>query len=150
MIMHNKKLLLIMSLIILATVCIGVDSAVDDTLELDGVKFHIPSGYDEITSYATDDEVEEYSSFDVTSSHRAYTKGDDYLGITVDEYSHHPDLKSLKLDDEVFKEIGGVEGLYAFDELHFFTYADGDKIIQISADDMSIIEDVMDTENIAK
>ncbi len=148
--MHNKKLLLIMSLIMLATVCIGVVSAVDDTLELDGVKFHIPSGYDEITSYATDDEVEEYSSFDVTSSHRTYMNGNDYLGITVSEYSDHPNLESLKLDDDVSKEIGGVEGLYAFDQLHFFTYADGDKIIQIAVDDMSIIEDVMDTENIAK
>ena len=95
MIMHNKKLLLIMSLIMLATVCIGVVSAVDDTLELDGVKFHIPSGYDEITSYATDDEVEEYSSFDVTSSHRTYMDGNDYLGITVSEYSDHPNLESL-------------------------------------------------------
>ena len=141
--MNKRKFLITISLILIGIILAGTVCASSQTLELDGVKFNIPNGYTEITKYATNDEVEQGSSISVVSSHRAYSDNNNYLGITVDEYSNHPSLSSLRLDDEVFKEIGGVRGLYAFDELHFFTYEEGDKIVMISADDYSIIEEVM-------
>lgn len=142
--MNNRKFLIILSLVLMGIVLAGAVCASSQSLELFGVKLTIPDGYEEVTDDAMDNEIYEYDEFNVNAYFRGYVdKDNNYLGISVEKYSTDPSLDDLRFENEVDKEIGGVKGLYSQDDLHHFTYYDGDKVVMINAKDISTIEEVM-------
>lgn len=143
-IMNNRKFLILISLVLMGIVLAGAACASSQSLELYGVKLTIPDGYEEVTGDAVDNEIYEYDEFTVNAYYRGYLDNDNnYLGISVEKYSGDPSLDDLRFETEVDKEIGGVNGLYGYDDLHHFTYYDGDKVVMISANNISTIEEVM-------
>lgn len=139
----KKGLLFLSLLIILIFLAAGFVSAAENSMELNGISFNIPSGYVEDDNVQTIDEIKNYGNITIVETHKSYFDRDGkYLGITVADYGENTTLDSINIGGEQ-KTIGSVTGYYSYDDLNFFKYFKDGKVITISYEDESIVNDLI-------
>ena len=150
----NKKVIIALSLVLIAVMAIGSASAFDlgsllgggdenETVTIGGIDFNIPAGFTEDTNESTLDEMNEVSGITYTTNGKLYEKDDTYVALLVADYGDY------KVTDDVAKSVGGeektiknVKGYLTTDgEYTVFHYAKDDKLVVISANDENVIAD---------
>ena len=167
----NKKLLTLLILAILAIVSIGgvyafdLGSLLDDgnTVTVDGVKFKVPDGFEEIISNSTTKYNKTVDNIAYFSEIKNYAYGNDTLSLSV---SKNPNNKAT--DDTARRyggeseTINGVDGyleyhpqtvtkftsgnyIYTFTTYPYYTfaYAKDDKLVVVSASEKEYFSDVL-------
>lgn len=142
--MVSRKILILTMIAVLA---IGISSVcAAQSVEIDGVKFNIPDGYKEETSWATDG-VTDANGFKMYN-HTYFDSSNKMIHISV---FHGKDTDKLSLDDlkeptDVKKTIKGYDGLLDHDKdagLYFFTYIKNGKVSIVTVEDESLLEKVI-------
>ncbi len=156
----NKKILAILSLVILAIVCTGSVSALDlgsmlgwgdsssdgGKITIDGVDFNIPAGFEEAKDQAMDNETEDNSDITTITNGKTFTKGDDeVISIGVATYVGYEvnDTIAEYVGDEKLS-INGVDG-YSYGSGIFdgFVYANDGKLVIITTTNETLLDEVV-------
>lgn len=140
----NKKGIFL-SILLLAVIIISVSAvcASDRSVDIGGISFNIPEDYDENPNFEIKDYTKTHGNLTLKENHKTFCDKDGkYLGITVEEYDHPVTLKDLKISGDE-KTIGSVKGIFSYDNLNFFKYEKGNKIVTISYDEESVVQKVI-------
>lgn len=126
----NKKILAIFFMHLILISCIGFISASDE-VELEGMKFNIPDGYQFLESDTNIDD-DSYAYYIYTSNDNDASK-DIIINVNLHYVNNSTFSSSLvKGDNEVEKTVNGVDGFYAADT-STFSYQDGNYLVSIQA-----------------
>ncbi len=149
----NKKIILGLSLVLIAVMAFGSASAFDldsflgggenQTVTIDGIDFNIPAGFKEDPKQAKVNQMNEIGGVTYTTNGKIFEKGSTYVAILVADYGKH------KVTDDVVKNVGGtrktinnVSGYISHDgDNTLFNYAKNDKLVIISTTDENVISD---------
>ena len=149
----NKKIILGLSLVLVAVIAMGSVSAFDlgsmlggeenETVTIDGIDFNIPDGYTEDPKEATINETNEQSGITYITNGKVYEKGSTVVALLVADYGKY------KVTDEIAQSVGGdaktinnVSGYLSTDGIYkVFNYAKDDKLVVISTTDEDAIAD---------
>lgn len=151
----NKKIILGISLVLIAVMAIGAvsafdlgsllggDDAEDQTVTIDGIDFNIPAGFVEDPNEATVNETNEISGITYITNGKLYEKNGTFVALLVADYGKY------KVTDEIAKSVGGdaktinnVSGYLTTDGIYkVFNYAKDDKLVVISTTDEDVISD---------
>ena len=154
----NKKIILGLSLVLIAIMAIGSVSAFDlgsilggddedvaenETVTIDGIDFNIPAGFTEDPQHATVNEQKEVSGITYVTNGKLYENNDTIVALLVADYGEY------KVTDEIAQSVGGdaktinnVSGYLTTDgDYKVFNYAKDDKLVVISATDEDVIAD---------
>lgn len=154
----NRKIFAILSLAIVAIVCMGTASAFDlgsvfgggdastaetQNVTIGGIDFSIPASFDENKSLELVDEKMETAGIDYTVNEKSFYDSKDFVSILVADYGdYNVDDNVLKLMGGEKTTIGGVEGyLGQTDGFNNFNYQKDGKLITIVSTSDKIIED---------
>lgn len=148
----NKKIILGVSLVLIAVMAIGSVSAFDfgsllgedaenETVTIDGIDFNIPEGFTEDPNHATVNEQKEQSGITYVTNGKLYEKGNTIVALLVANYGDY------KVTDDIAGSVGGerttinnVTGYLTTDgNYKVFNYAKDDKLVVISATDEDAI-----------
>lgn len=142
--MNKKGILFIGLFIVIVFLFVGLVSANDGgKVDVNGISFNIPQGYELSPDTGAVDERKTYGNLSINESHKAFSDKDGkHLGITVDAYNGTVTLESLKITGDE-KTFGSVSGLHSYDNLNFFKYLKDGKLVTITYDDESIVEGVI-------
>ena len=142
----NKKILLVLSVAVIAIAAIGTVSAfdlgslfgvpADQNVTIDGENFTIPGTFNENLNVSKNGTVNDYYIFKCTEYARGYTNGTDYINILISDYD------TTDLGDDLInymngtsKDISGVKGyLYKDDIGYTYSFAEDNKVISIQSD----------------
>ena len=149
----NKKIILGLSLVLIAVMAMGFASAFDlgsflgggenQTVTIDGIDFNIPAGFKEDPKQAKVNQMNEVGGVTYTTNGKLYENGNTKVALLVADYGQH------KVTDDVVKKlggtrktIGGVDGYIDHNGNYtVFSYAQDDKLVVISATDENVISD---------
>lgn len=152
----NKKIILGLSLVLIAIMAIGSVSAFDlgsllggddagenQTVTIDGVDFNIPAGFTEDPNHATDNKTNEQGGITYITNGKLYENNDTIVAILVADYGEY------KVTDEIAQSVGGepktinnVSGYLTTDGIYsVFNYAKDDKLVVLSATDEDVLAD---------
>jgi hypothetical protein len=149
----NKKIILGLSLVLVAVIAMGSVSAFDlgsmlggeenETVTIDGIDFNIPDGFTEDPKEATINETNEQSGITYITNGKVYEKGSTVVALLVADYGKY------KVTDEIAQSVGGdaktinnVSGYLSTDGIYkVFNYAKDDKLVVISTTDEDAIAD---------
>lgn len=144
----NKNIIAILSIIAITMIgCAyaadSTDSLNKNTITMDGMNFTIPEGFTEDVEDALVNETGSEEGFTFVTNSRTFEKNDDFFIISVSIYD-----KNLPEDYmDVFGEkttVNNVSGYYDdFNFLSLFSYTDGNKLIIVSSNEKSLIEEVL-------
>lgn len=157
--MKNRYILFLLSAFLMAMVVLGSASAFDfsflfggnDTSEaqnitIDGVDFQIPAGFNEDEKYAINNQTNNSGSISYKTNGKTFTNDkNDVISIGVALYDGY------KVDDEFVGLLGGNKTTYngqtgyLIDQsgLFMFNYARNGKLVIITTNDDSIIEELI-------
>ncbi|WP_407393727.1 hypothetical protein [Methanobrevibacter sp.] len=135
---------------ILAIVMIGcayaadsTDSLNNNTVTISGINFTIPEGFTEDVDGAIVNESESYEGYNYVTNGKSFENENHFLLMSVSEYEQN-------ITEDILEDVGdettinNVTG--RFDDMGFlalFSYIQDDKVVVITADDRSIIEEVL-------
>lgn len=155
----NRKIFAILSLAIVAVVCMGTASALDlgslfggedaasetQNVTIDGINFTIPSSFEENKSMELVDAPMETIGIEYTVNEKTFADSKNIVSILVGDYGDY------KMSDDVLELMGGekttmngVDGyLGQKDGFHTFTYSKDDKLVAIVSTSSEIIGDFL-------
>ncbi|WP_406534198.1 hypothetical protein [Methanobrevibacter sp.] len=153
----NRKIILGLSLVLIAIMAIGSVSAFDlgsilsgdedaaenETVTIDGIDFNIPAGFTEDPAHATDNQTNQQGGITYITNGKLYENNDTIVALLVADYGEY------KVTDEIAQSVGGeaetinnVSGYLTTDGIYkVFNYAKDDKLVVISANDEDVIAD---------
>ena len=151
----NKKIILGLSLVLIAVMAIGSASAFDfgslfgggsdtnQTVTIDGIDFNVPAGFVEDENQSTVNEKNQISGVNYTTNGKLYQKGETYVALLVADYGEY------NVTDEIAQTVGGtprtinnVNGYLTVNGIYkVFDYAKDGKLVVISTTDLSALED---------
>ena len=149
----NKKIILGLSLVVIAVMAIGAVSAFDlgsllggsenQTVTIDGIDFNVPEGYVEVEDQAIINETQVQGPITYTTNCKVYGKDSTEVALLVGNYGEY------NVTDDVVAGLGGeaktiknVKGYMDHDdEYYVFSYAKDNKLAVISTNDESAIAD---------
>lgn len=138
----NKKIIAILSLAIMAIICMSAVSATSDGKQatVSGVDFNVPSGFVADKDLDIDAKMD-INDYTMKMTGKGYTKNMSAFMVLVTEYSGMdiPDsiLDTLSGD---MKKINGVTGLQDYNGTYTtFTYLKNGKLVIVSASDDSLL-----------
>ena len=144
----NKNIIAILSIIAITMIgCVyaadSTDSLNKNTITMDGMNFTIPEGFTEDVDDALVNETGSEEGFTYVTNSRTFEKNDDFVIISVSIYDK--DLPEDYMDDFGEKAtVNNVSGYYDdFNFLSLFSYTDGNKLIIVSSNEKSLIEEVL-------
>ena len=143
----NKKILLALSVGLVAIAAVGTVSAfdlgslfgapADQTVTVDGENFTIPGTFKENMNVSDNGTANDYYIFKCTEYGKGYTNDTNYINILISDYNT-TDLNGTS------KDISGVKGfLYNDENGYTYTFAKENKVISIQSDDESLIAPVI-------
>ena len=155
----NKKIILALSVAIVAIAAIGTVSAFDlsdlgslfgmqpenQTVTIDGENFTIPGTFKENDNVSNNGTVKDYLLFKCTEYGQGYINGTNYINILISDYNT-TDLGDnlINYNNGTSKEISGVKGfMYQDDVGYTYSYAKDNKVISIQSDNEKLINPVI-------
>lgn len=155
----NKKIILALSVAIVAIAAIGTVSAFDlsdlgslfgmqpenQTVTIDGENFTIPGTFKENDNVSNNGTVNDYLLFKCTEYGQGYINGTNYINILISDYNT-TDLGDnlINYNNGTSKEISGVKGfMYQDDVGYTYSYAKDNKVISIQSDNEKLINPVI-------
>ena len=155
----NKKILIALSIVIVAIVAMGTVSALelpdlgslfglnppDQNVTLDGETFHIPGTFKNNTNVSKNGTFEDYTFFNTTSYARGFQNATNYINILISDYSGtEVDEFLTNYNNGTSKDINGTKGYMYSDNIGYtFSYAKGNKVISIQSDNENLIGPVI-------
>ncbi|MBO7714067.1 MAG: hypothetical protein J6S85_10885 [Methanobrevibacter sp.] len=167
----NKKLFALLILAILAIVSVGgayafdLGSIFDDgnSVTVDGVKFNVPDGFEEVISNSTTKYNKTVDDIPYFSEIKNYADGNDTISLTVSKNPTH------KATDDTARRFGGdsetINGVAGYLDYHpksvtkfrsgnyiytftiypyyTFAYAKDDKLVVVSASEKEYLSDII-------
>ena len=154
----NKKILLALSVVLIAIAAVGTVSAfelpdlgslfggpADQHITLDGENFTIPGTLEENLDNSNNGTVTDYTFFTCTQYGKGYINGTDYINIMINDYDTS-DIsdKQVNFMNGTAKEISGQNGSLHHDNVGYtFTFLKGNKVIVIQSNDENLIAPVI-------
>ena len=154
----NKKILLALSVVLIAIAAVGTVSAfelpdfgslfggpADQHITLDGENFTIPGTLEENLDNSNNGTVTDYTFFTCTQYGKGYINGTDYINIMINDYDTS-DIsdKQVNFMNGTAKEISGQNGYLHHDNVGYtFTFLKGNKVIVIQSNDENLIAPVI-------
>lgn len=154
----NKKILLALSIVLVAIAAVGTVSAfelpdlgslfggpADQHITIDGENFTIPGTLEENLDNSDNGTVTDYTFFTCTQYGKGYINGTDYINIMVNDYNI-TDLSDdlVNFMDGKAKEISGQKGFLYHDDVGYtYTFSKENKVIVIQSNDESLIAPVI-------
>ena len=154
----NKKILLTLSIVLVAIAAVGTVSAfelpdlgslfggpADQHITLDGENFTIPGTLEENLDNSNNGTVTDYTFFTCTQYGKGYINGTDYINIMINDYDTS-DIsdKQVNFMNGTAKEISGQNGFLHHDNVGYtFTFLKGNKVIVIQSNDENLIAPVI-------
>lgn len=154
----NKKILLGLSIALVALFAIGTVSAFDlsdlgsifgtppdQNVTIDGETFHIPGTFKENQNVSKNRTVKDYYLFKSTEYAKGYTNKTNFINILIFDYNGTElDVNLINYNNGTPKNISGVKGfMYHDGTAYTYSYAKGNKVISIQTDKESLIAPVM-------
>lgn len=155
----NRKIFAILSLAIIAIVCVGTASALDfgsllggddeaeaaetQNVTIGGIDFAIPAAFEENKSLELVDEPMQSGEVEYIVNEKTFVNSDDVVSILVGDYGEY------KVTDELLELMGGektkigdVDGYLDEDNgFYTFSYPKDDKLVAIVSSSDKILED---------
>ena len=154
----NKKILLALSVVLIAIAAVGTVSAfelpdlgslfggpADQHITIDGENFTIPGTLEENLDNSNNGTVTDYTFFTCTQYGKGYINGTDYINIMINDYDTS-DIsdKQVNFMNGTAKEISGQNGFLHHDNVGYtFTFLKGNKVIVIQSNDENLIAPVI-------
>ena len=154
----NKKILLTLSIVLVAIAAVGTVSAfelpdlgslfggpADQHITLDGENFTIPGTLEENLDNSNNGTVTDYTFFTCTQYGKGYINDTDYINIMINDYDTS-DIsdKQVNFMNGTAKEISGQNGYLHHDNVGYtFTFLKGNKVIVIQSNDENLIAPVI-------
>ena len=154
----NKKILLALSVVLIAIAAVGTVSAfelpdlgslfggpADQHITIDGENFTIPGTLEENLDNSDNGTVTDYTFFTCTQYGKGYINGTDYINIMINDYDTS-DIsdKQVNFMNGTAKEISGQNGFLHQDNVGYtFTFLKGNKVIVIQSNDENLIAPVI-------
>ena len=154
----NKKILLALSVVLIAIASVGTVSAfelpdlgslfggpADQHITLDGENFTIPGTLEENLDNSNNGTVTDYTFFTCTQYGKGYINGTDYINIMINDYDTS-DIsdKQVNFMNGTAKEISGQNGYLHHDNVGYtYTFSKENKVIVIQSNDESLIAPVI-------
>ena len=154
----NKKILLALSVVLIAIAAVGTVSAfelpdlgslfggpADQHITIDGENFTIPGTLEENLDNSNNGTVTDYTFFTCTQYGKGYINGTDYINIMINDYDTS-DIsdKQVNFMNGTAKEISGQNGSLHHDNVGYtFTFLKGNKVIVIQSNDENLIAPVI-------
>ena len=154
----NKKILLALSVVLIAIAAVGTVSAfelpdlgslfggpADQHITIDGENFTIPGTLEENLDNSNNGTVTDYTFFTCTQYGKGYINGTDYINIMINDYDTS-DIsdKQVNFMNGTAKEISGQNGYLHHDNVgYIFTFLKGNKVIVIQSNDENLIAPVI-------
>ena len=150
----NKKILIVLSVAIVAIFAMGTVSAfdfsdlgalfggqpADQNVTIDGETFTIPGTLKENTTLAKNGTVENYTFFTTTTYIRGFENSTDFVNILIFDYNGTDAVDFVNYQNGTGKTVNGTEGyLYSDGKTHSFSYTKGSKVITIQTTEESLI-----------
>ena len=154
----NRRIFAILSLLVVAIMCVGAASAFDlgsilgddssseaQNITIDGSDFQIPAGFVEDVDEAMDNQKNETSGITTITNGKTFSKGSDVISIgvaTYEGYEVDDSIASYVGDKE--KTINGVDGYdYSYPPFDGFVYAKDGKLVIISLTDGNMLDEII-------
>ena len=154
----NKKILLTLSIVLVAIAAVGTVSAfelpdlgslfggpADQHITIDGENFTIPGTLEENLDNSNNGTVTDYTFFTCTQYGKGYINDTDYINIMINDYDTS-DIsdKQVNFMNGTAKEISGQNGYLHHDNVGYtFTFLKGNKVIVIQSNDENLIAPVI-------
>ena len=154
----KKKILLALSVVLIAIAAVGTVSAfelpdlgslfggpADQHITIDGENFTIPGTLEENLDNSNNGTVTDYTFFTCTQYGKGYINGTDYINIMINDYDTS-DIsdKQVNFMNGTAKEISGQNGFLHHDNVGYtFTFLKGNKVIVIQSNDENLIAPVI-------
>lgn len=156
----NKRIFAILSLVILAIICMGTASAFDlgslfggdnsstgENITIDGTNYYIPAGFEEIKNESRNNHSEYINSIKVLTNGKTYAnnKTAEVISICIATY------EGLEVIDDTARDVGnekktikGVDG-YTYEDGNItgFVYANNGKLAIITTNNATLIDQVI-------
>lgn len=151
----NKKILLALSVGLVAIAAVGTVSAfdlgslfgapADQTVTVDGENFTIPGTFKENMNVSDNGTANDYYIFKCTEYGKGYTNDTNYINILISDYNTTDLTEDLiNYMNGTSKDISGVKGfLYNDENGYTYTFAKENKVISIQSDDEALIAPVI-------
>lgn len=147
----NKKFLLILIVISLFTITAVSAFSFSDlfgggenqTVEVDGIEFNVPAGYNENVSEQIINQKQSISGLDYVTNGKFFEKGSTTVLLYVADYGDY------KVDESIVEAVGGtkttingVDGYLNHDGSYYsFNYPKNDKLVVVTSNDEDVIGD---------
>ena len=139
----NKKIVVILSLAILAILAVGAVSAAEVTIG--GLNFTVPDGYKENVTQEIVNAENQVGRVNYTMNAKVFEKGNSEIAVLVSDYG------IFNVTDEIVQLVGGqqktiknVSGFYNMEgNFTSFSFAKNGDLVVLSANDEKAIEDFL-------